>query len=666
MCGIAGFFRPSGAKANSYMVARGMGDRLVHRGPDDSGVWVDEQAGIGLAHRRLAVIDLSPAGRQPMLSPSGRYVVVFNGEIYNHLEVRELLWKRQLAPTWAGHSDTETLAAAIEAMGPTEAMHVCAGMFAFALWDRAERTLTLGRDRLGEKPLYYGWQGGTFLFGSELKALRAHPDFHAEVDRGALSLLLRYSYVPSPYSIYEGIYKLPPGTLLTLSNRRSALEPVRFWSLAAVAEAGSTDQLRGSDEEAVDELEELLRGVIQQQSIADVPLGALLSGGIDSTAVVALMQVIANRPVRTFTIGFAEGGHDESRHAAAVAQHLGTQHTELTLTPGDALDLIPSLAHVYDEPFADSSQLPTQLVMRLARQHVTVALSGDGGDEVFGGYNRYVLAPRVWRYLRLLPVASRRLLAGVLLSLSVERWNSALGRIGLGQKVRLAGEKLHKIGHRLLRPRDLDDLYVALVSEWLEPETAVHDAGEPLATIVTDRRQWPALSDGVARMMAMDAITYLPDDILVKVDRAAMASSLETRAPFLDHRVVEYAWRLPMHLKIRNGKGKWLLRELVARHVPPELFERPKMGFGIPINAWLRGPLRDWAEALLDEPRLRREGYFVPNVIRDAWHAHLQGTQALGYRLWPVLMFQAWLENSSDPVQPSACSEPPLWTETTS
>lgn len=617
-----------------------MAATLYRRGPDDGGVWVDEAVGIALGHRRLSILDLSPAGHQPMASSCGRYVIAFNGEIYNHLQLRG----RLKGQDWRGHSDTETLLACFAAWGMEKTLESAVGMFAVALWDRETRTLVLARDRIGEKPLYYGWQGDSFLFGSELKALKAHPAFKAEIDRGALALLLRHNYVPAPYSIYEGIHKLPAGTYLQLRSGQREVEPVAYWSLAEVAERGMASPFSGSDEDALDQLEQHLGAAVRKQMVADVPLGALLSGGLDSTAITALMQANSSRPVRSFTIGFDEREYDEATHARAVAAHLGTDHTELRLSGSDALALVPQMPSMYDEPFADSSQLPTHLVMKLARQHVTVALSGDAGDEMFGGYNRYFLAPKVWRRLGWMPLPLRRAMGAGLTALPSEMINRLAGPLARRAGIAHPGDKAHKLGHRLRAMRSMDDLCVSLVSEWPDAESMVVGGFMP-PNLLDERARWPRLADPVARMMALDGLTYLPDDILVKVDRAAMAVSLETRAPFLDRDLIEFAWSLPMHMKIRNGQGKWLLRRLLDRYVPGELVERPKMGFGIPLDAWLRGPLRDWAESLLAENRLRREGYLKPAPIRAAWKAHLAGQASYGYRLWSVLMFQAWLES---------------------
>lgn len=643
MCGLAGFWARHESVMAIEAIASAMADRIRHRGPDDHGAWCDEQAGYAMAHRRLSILDLSPAGHQPMLSANGRWVIAYNGEIYNHLELRQQLQAEGAAPAWRGHSDTETLLAAVAAWGVETTLKRSVGMFALALWDSSERSLWLARDRMGEKPLYYGWQGDVFLFGSELKALQAHPAFEATVDRGALALLLRHNYVPDPYSIYAGIFKLPPGTLLCLKAGQREVSPQPWWSLAEVAERGTAQPFAGSDAEALAGLEQRLGAAVRGQMLSDVPLGALLSGGIDSSTVAALMQAHSTRPVRTFTIGFAEREYDESAHARAVAAHLGTDHTELHLSGEDALALVPQIAAMYDEPFADSSQLPTHLVMKLARTHVTVALSGDAGDELFGGYNRYMLAPRVWKRLGWLPLSLRRAVGIALTTLPATTINRLAGPLARLNHVALPGDKAHKLGLRLRNMRSIDDLYVSLVSEWPQPESMIIGGYVP-PNRLDDRTHWPALSDPVARMMAPDGLTYLPGDILTKVDRASMVVSLETRAPFLDRDVIEFAWSLPVHMKIRHGQGKWLLRQLLDRHVPRALVERPKMGFGIPLDTWLRGPLREWAEHLLGEDRLRREGFFYPAAIRSAWLKHLAGDASYGHRLWSVLMFQAWLD----------------------
>ena len=643
MCGLTGFWQQGITAEAMASLAQSMADRIAHRGPDDSGLWCDADPGIALAHRRLSIIDLSPAGHQPMLSVGGRFVLAYNGEIYNHLELRCELQAAGAAPVWRGHSDTETLLAAIEAWGIEATLKRSVGMFAFALWDRSERKLVLARDRAGEKPLYYGWQGDVFLFGSELKALRAHPAFNAPVDRGALVLLLRHNYVPAPYSIYQGIRKLPAGTWLEIRQDQRDAAPRAYWSLAEVAERGMANPFIGTDAEAIDQLARVMGQAVARQQLADVPLGALLSGGIDSTLITALMQAQSAQPIRTFTIGFEDKSYDEALYAHAIAMHLGTEHTELQLTANDTLALIPRLPGIYDEPFADSSQLPTHLVMQLARRHVAVALSGDAGDEFFGGYNRYFLGPSAWRRIGWLPLPLRRLLGEAMTAIPAGTINALAGPLAHRFGIAQPGHKAHKLGHRLRHVRDIDDLLISLVKEWPDAERMVIDGHIP-PNLLDDRGRWPSLPDSVAQMMALDGLTYMPDDILVKVDRAAMAVSLETRAPFLDRDVMEFAWLLPTSMKLRDGKGKWILRQLLDRHVPRALIERPKMGFGIPLDDWLRGPLQAWAGDLLAEERLRREGYFEPEPINRTWQAHLRGEGSYGYRLWSVLMFQAWLE----------------------
>jgi asparagine synthase (glutamine-hydrolysing) len=645
MCGFTGYLVSinSSFDSNALALLRDMANAIVHRGPDSDGYWSDPAAGIGLAHRRLAIVDLSPAGAQPMASGSERYVIAFNGEIYNHLRLRQMLEAEgRLGSAWRGHSDTETLLAGFDAWGIEGTLQRAIGMFAIALWDRQTRMLTLARDRLGEKPLYYGWQGqgssAAFVFGSELSALRRHPAFAANINRDALALYMRHNCIGGAQSIYTGIHKLPPGHLLTVSA--AAPEPVlrQWWSGAAVAEQGVAQPFAGTPEQAVDELEALLRDAVAQQMMADVPLGAFLSGGIDSSTVVALMQAQSSRPVRTFSIGFHEEGYNEAEHAKAVAKHLGTDHTELYVTPDQALAVIPKLPSLYSEPFADSSQIPTYLVSQLARQHVTVSLSGDAGDELFCGYNRYSMTASWWHKLSRLPLPLRRLLAGAITAVPPSAWD----KLGAVLPMSRVGDKLHK-GAALLGSSSVAGLYRGMVSHWDDPASVLLSATEPATVLSGAAPALQGLGD-VERMMALDMLSYLPDDILAKVDRAAMGVSLETRVPFLDHRVVEFAWSLPLAYKLRGGVTKWPLRQVLYRHVPRELIERPKMGFGVPIDHWLRGPLRDWAESLLAEPRLRAEGYFNPEPIRRKWAEHLSGQRNWQYHLWDVLMFQAWLE----------------------
>jgi asparagine synthase (glutamine-hydrolysing) len=618
-----------------------MAEAVSHRGPDDYGVWCDASAGISLGHRRLAILDLSAAGHQPMGSPSGRYVLVFNGEIYNHRDLRAELESVGVI-AWRGHSDTEILLAGFDTWGIAATVVRTVGMFAFAVWDRHTRTLTLARDRLGEKPLYYGWQKDAFLFASELKALERHPSFEAAVSRDAAAAFLSYGYVPTPGSIYEGISKLTPGSCLEVdASTRTLREPIRYWSLLDVAKRGIAEPFKGSETAAINELEERLRDAVSLQQVADVPLGAFLSGGIDSTTIVALIQAQSSRPMHTFTIGYADERFNEARHARLVAEHLGTDHTELYVTPTEARSVIPDLAAIYDEPFGDSSQIPTVLVSKLARQTVTVSLSGDGGDELFGGYSRYVWARNALRF----PAMVRNLLAGLLESRSAAAWDRTTKQLyrilpaSLG--VPMFGDKAHKLA-AMLGFDSIASLYQHLSTTWPRVEPLV--LGAKISTDRHDGCLGRSAFDAVENyMMGVDTLTYLPDDILCKVDRASMSVSLETRAPFLDHRVVEFAWRLPLKLKFRRGRGKWILRRLLDKYVPRTLVERPKMGFAVPIGEWLRTDLREWAEDLLSDARLRRDGFLDPGPVRQKWAEHLTGNRNWQFHLWNVLMFQAWL-----------------------
>ena len=652
MCGIVGLFDPTGRFAPAALreVAGRMGDTLRHRGPDSSGVWLDAEAGLALAHRRLAIIDLSATGQQPMLSTDGRHAIVFNGEIYNFPRLRRELVA--LGARLRGHSDTEVLLAAVDHWGLAPTLERLVGMFAFALWDRHARTLTLARDHLGQKPLYFGRIGATFAVASELKAFAAHPDFEPEVDRGALALFLRHQYVPSPHTIWRGVFKLPAGCLLSLDLGRGRLPEAdalarieRHWCARTVAErervaAASTDAA------ALDRLDELLTPAVGDCMIADVPLGAFLSGGIDSSLVVALMQKHTARPVRTFTIGFAEDAFDEAEHARRVARHLGTEHTELYLSAEEARAIIPALPEMFDEPMSDPSQIPTFHVARLARQHVTVSLSGDGGDELFGGYGRYLVADGIRRQVARVPRGLRHGAAALAHALPAGAWDRLLRLAQVqappGLRGQWSGDRIHKLA-ALLPIDDPDQLYRALISAVPDPCALVVDADEPTSAF-TDPTRRPRLAEFTDRMMYYDTVTYLPDDILVKLDRTSMAVSLEARVPLLDHRVVEFAWQLPTAAKLRAGSGKWLLRQLFQRYLPAELAERPKQGFAIPLADWLRGPLRDWAEDLLDERRLVADGFLHAGPVRRKWQEHLAGSRNWSSQIWSLLMFQAWRE----------------------
>lgn len=637
MCGIAGFITTRSPTAEELArVATAMARSVQHRGPDDEGIWTDPEAGVALAHRRLSIVDLSPAGHQPMISADGRYAIVYNGEVYSFGEIRAQLERR--GHSFRGQSDTEVILESVAADGIEATAAQLIGMFALAIWDRRERTLTLMRDRLGIKPLYWAHLGGLFLFGSELKALRAHPDWTPRIDPRAVASFLRHNYVPAPASIYEGVHKLVPGAILTLPwNGEPRI--ARFWDARAIARDGRRNQLQGSDGELTNQLETLLQDAVKRRMIADVPLGAFLSGGVDSSTVVALMQRAGMGRVRTFSIGFDIPGYDEAPYAASVARHLATDHTELTVTSQQALDLIPNLAEWYDEPFADSSQVPTYLLSQMTRRHVTVALSGDGGDELFAGYNRYQLTRDSWRKLQLLPLALRKGAASVIARVPPDRWSRMLSWLPDGMRLPQIGDKLHKAAG-VLRLDSADAVYRRLVSHW-EP-TDLMPKVEEHRGILFDRSVDADFPDLLDRMQFLDLVTYLPDDILTKVDRASMAVALEARVPLIDHRVVEFAWRLPQRAKVRDGTTKWLLRQVLYRHVPPALVDRPKMGFGIPLGEWLRGPLRDWAESLLSEQRLREAGLVDAGIVRRYWQEHLSGQRNWQYLLWDVLMLEAW------------------------
>ena len=636
MCGWVGIWRPGSNAEWLDAEATRMANAVLHRGPDDGSTWCHRAAGVAFGFRRLAIVDLSEHGRQPMRSQSGRYTIVFNGEVYNFAELRPELLKT--GHTFLGHSDTEVMLAAVDRF---------VGMFAFALWDDREHTLTLARDRFGVKPLYYGFVGGAFLCGSELKALRAFSAFAAEVDRVALTLFMRHNYIPDPYSIYRGISKLGPGTLMTVREPVATSWQHRvYWSAVEAAERGRARHAKFTAVEAADQLEAQIRESVRIRMVADVPLGAFLSGGIDSSTVVALMQAQSSRPIKTFTIGFREEGFDEALPARAVARHLGTEHTELYVTGDQALAVVPRLAEIYDEPFSDPSQIPTFLVSELARRHVTVCLSGDGGDEVFGGYPRYLVADAAWRWFRAVPAPVRRALGMSLTAVAdptYERWAGWLSlletRFGSVQPI---GSKMHRLGALLMQDsREL--LYRSLVSHAQEPSALVVGGHETL-TALTDPGRWASGASFLEQMMLLDTVSYLPEDIFTKVDRASMAVSLEARVPLVDHRLFELAWTIPASMKIRGGCGKWILRRILDKYVPRKLVDRPKMGFGVPVGAWLRGPLREWASALLAEDRLRCEGFLNAALVGRMWQDHQTRRRNWQYHLWDVLMFQTWLE----------------------
>lgn len=641
MCGIAGYIdslcQSNSDKLQSTVLR--MTDTLQSRGPDYGDIWVDEQIGIGLGHRRLSIIDLSPEGHQPMLSRSGRYVLVFNGEIYNYKFLRSEL--EEAGVVFKGRSDTEVLIESVEKWGIHKALTKFTGMFAIALWDRKERLLYLARDRMGEKPLYYGWMGHTFLFGSELKALKTHPDFVWKVNRDVLPLYLRYNCIPAPYSIYENIYKVMPATYLTINLNKplNIPKPIVYWSAKNAAENGLKNPLLCSEEEASSQLEQILRTAVKQQMVSDVPLGAFLSGGIDSSTIVALMQCESSNPIKTFTIGYQQMEYNEAHYAKEVATHLNTDHTELFVSDQQAMEVIPKLPFIYDEPFSDSSQIPTYLVSKLARQHVTVCLSGDGGDELFGGYNRHVFGESIWNKMQYVPKNIRAFAANKIEKISPQKLENSLF-LPSKYKNRFLGEYLHKLAD-LLQTNSFAEMYQSLTSHWKNPQQVVKKlrTNEPLLYDTST-----IFSTLTETMMYLDMVHYLPDDILVKVDRASMSVSLETRAPFLNHNVVEFAWHVPLSMKIKDKQGKWLIRQLLYKYVPREVIDRPKHGFGVPIGHWLRGSLKGWAEELLDERRLQMDGFFQPALIRKKWEEHLTGKSNWHHHLWDILMFQSWLE----------------------
>jgi asparagine synthase (glutamine-hydrolysing) len=647
MCGITGMIQPDHSKDFWTDTLNRMALTMSHRGPDDDGIWFDAASGIGLAHRRLSIIDLSEEGHQPMTSHSGRYVIAFNGEIFNFNDLRKTLHQEQIE--WKGNSDTEVMLAAFDTWGIEKAVRQFIGMFAFAAWDKQKQRLYLCRDRLGIKPLYFSRISNGVLFGSELKPIMKHPDFHPEIDRDALALFFRHSNIPAPYSIFQNTWKLLPGNLLCISPeelRKGSWnpEPEPYWSALDVAKAGQNKPLSIGFQEAVERLDFLLRDAVRLRMISDVPLGAFLSGGVDSSTIVALMQAQSNRKVKTFSIGFHETGYNEAGFAQKVARHLGTDHTELYVSPEDAQQVIPELPSLFDEPFSDSSQIPTYLLSKLTREHVTVCLSGDGGDEIFGGYNRHFLWESIWNVIKWIPVPARAVFARLFQSVPPDAWDSLVYKLisVLPEKFRIdtPGDRIYKL-LEAITAKTPELMYRGFISHWKNPESLVTGSQEPL-TRITDNHHNPHFRNFTHKMMALDLITYLPDDILTKGDRASMGVSLETRVPILDHRVVEFAWSLPLEMKVKNRQGKRILREVLYKYVPRTLIERPKTGFAIPLDSWLRGPLRDWAESLLDKQQMKEQGFLNPEPIHRKWAEHLYGRQNRQYEIWDVLMFQQW------------------------
>ncbi len=643
MCGFIGCL------STTYLdpgILRKMTESLAHRGPDESGIWQERESGISLGHQRLSILDLSSAGSQPMVSSNDRFVLVYNGEIYNHQENRNLLQKQGFNILWRGYSDTETLIELITAFGIEKALTLSKGMFAFAIWDKKLKRLSLARDRFGEKPLYYGWQGESFLFGSELKSFKNHPEFQGSLDTNSLSLFFQYNYIPSPHSIYKGIFKLQPGNIFTLTLNEKEGKLLPYWSTSKVSYHGAKYPFLGSTSEAIFEVEQCLKSSVKGQLMADVPLGAFLSGGIDSSLIVSIMQSISHKPINTFTIGFEENNFNEAPFAKKIASFLATNHNELYVSSNDCMKVIPMLSDIYDEPFADSSQIPTYLVSKLAANSVKVSLSGDGGDELFGGYNRYLFANNFWNKLNYFPVSLRKLLGNFLVSVSPETWNRVLNNfhsfLPIHLKVNNIGDKIHKASN-ILSSDSIDEVYFKLLIQWSDPNMLLHRIS------LSSQKLLPGQNsnlNNIEKMMLKDLLTYLPDDILCKVDRASMAVSLESRIPFLDHHLFELSSKLPISLKINQGSSKWILKEILKKYIPVQLIERPKMGFALPIDQWLRGPLKDWANFLLDKNEMLKDGILNPLPIHQKWEEHLSGKRNWHYHLWSILMFQNWLKSN--------------------
>lgn len=651
MCGIVGFYSKTPILLNK--VIEKMKLAISHRGPDSNGTWIDKNSGIVLGHQRLSIVDLSQAGHQPMKSNTERYVLTYNGEIYNHLEIRKQIESFKSNIIWSGHSDTETFLEAIELWGIEETLKKIEGMFAFAIWDQKLRKLYLARDRIGEKPLYYGFQGSgynkTFLFCSELKGLKKHPEFNFHINRDAVALQMRLSYIPTPFTIYKDIFKLKAGHYLELNekdlinNHLPSSKP--YWSLTSAIVYGINNNLEEDENTIKKDLESHLKKTIKKRMISEVPLGAFLSGGIDSSLIVALMQSQSNDPIKTFTVGFNEGDFNEAIHAKKIAEHLGTDHTEIYISSKEAMEVIPNLSKIYDEPFSDVSQIPTILVSQLAKKNVKVALSGDSGDELFCGYNRHIFSKKFSKIIQPMPLFIRKLLSSSIHSISTEKWNKMIKLIPNMSKFKNFGNTIHKFAG-ILEAKTVDELYIMLCSQWRDPTDVVINSEEPNTYLSNLKNELIGLNLQ-EEMMALDQITYLPDDILVKVDRAAMASSLETRIPFLDHKIIEYAWRIPHSLKFRNGQGKWILRQILKEYLPNDLIKKQKQGFGVPIDSWLRGPLKDWSESLLNEKKINDEGFFNSRIIREKWSDFLSGKRNFHNELWSVLMFQTWLDENN-------------------
>ncbi|MGO8881774.1 MAG: asparagine synthase (glutamine-hydrolyzing) [Desulfomonilaceae bacterium] len=653
MCGIAGIINLDTFTVESLRnICLQMTNSLLHRGPDDVGVWTDTRGLVALGHRRLSILDLSPEGHQPMLSSTGRYVISYNGEVYNYINIRKRLEERRQAPIFGGHSDTEVILAAIEAWGLEKAVQEFNGIFAFAIWDQKESRLSLVRDRVGVKPLYYGWAGKSFVFGSELKSLRQHPHFDNRVDRKALALYFRHNYIPAPYSIYEKVFKLQPGEILTIGSdtrrldRLSPLQSKTYWSAQEVWHSGALNSWQGDERTAVDSLETILGDAVKSQMISDVPLGAFLSGGIDSSIVTALMQSSSSQPVKTFSIGFHEAGYNEAVFAKNIADYLGANHTELYVTDEEARDVIPLLPSIYDEPFADASQIPTYLVSKLAREQVTVSLSGDAGDELFNGYSRYIAVERLWRIVNAQPRILKQLFSILIRQLPVK----TLDVLAYPMNTIFKSLEYHdrKIGNRLKKYAGLFsqssrmENYRTYISYSFSSENPVLGGKEP-TTVFSKNIDANNSLDYFQLMALLDILTYLPDDILVKVDRASMAVALEARVPFLDHRVVEFASAVPTNMKIRAGSGKWILKEILKKYIPLKLTERPKMGFAVPVGEWLRGPLKNWCQDLLNQNEISDECVLDANIIQRLWKEHLSREWDRSPQLWGILMFRSWL-----------------------